>query len=158
MNSRILKTLPALFVLLTTFYGCSKPLTDEDVIKNIIKEMATAAEDKKVRRFMSYVADDHADDNGNDRDAIKRVLLYEVMKKDKVKVFLRKTHVEVSGVKALVDLKAVLARGSGEKSIEMILPENSSGYRFNLIFRKVGKDKWQLENASWENIGVSALI
>ncbi len=138
--------------------GCKKPPADEVVIREIIDEAAVAAEEKDVKNFIRHVSEDYADDYGNDRDGIKRFVLYELLRRGVISVFVRGVDIEVKDARAFADVKAVMVRGERVKSIKDILPENAAGYRFNIVFEKEDDGEWRAVTAEWQNVGLAAII
>lgn len=156
LNIILLLTI-TLSVALLGVSGCTKKMGDVEEIKALIEDVAQAAKKKDVKGAIVYFSDSYADDYGNNRDSIKRYLLYELLRKGKISIFIRSVDVTIDGERAMAVVNAVLARGMDITNIKELIPENSAGYRFTLILEKAEGD-WLVVNASWDNVGVRALI
>jgi hypothetical protein len=106
---------------------------------------------------MRHVSRDYNDDKGNDYDGAKGIVFLQFMKSGKLRVFLRKVDVEVKGERALVDTKVVLVRGMDVKRFEDLLPEDTAGYRFSVVFAREGGE-WKALSAKWDNVGLVGLL
>ena len=138
--------------------GCSKPLPDEEAIRGAIEGMAKAAEAKDVKGMMRHVSEDYRDNFGNNRKAIKGMLLYEIFRPEPITVFVRSVGVEIEGETALADIKVVMVRGTGVESMEAILKAKSAGYRIDAVFGKETGGAWRIQSAEWTDVGVAVLF
>jgi ketosteroid isomerase-like protein len=152
-------TLHLVFALLfLVFFGaCSKGVTEEDKVRQVVASVAEAAEKKDLKGVMRHVSKDYNDDKGNDYDGAKGIVFYQFLRSPKVSVFVRGVDVEVKEDRALVNTKIVLARGKEVKKIEDIIPEDAAGYRFSVVFRKEDGD-WKALSARWDNVGIFGLL
>jgi ketosteroid isomerase-like protein len=146
------------FFLFSVFLGaCSKGVTEEDMVRQVVADVAEAAEKKDLKGIMRHVSKDYNDDKGNDYDGAKGIVFYQFLRSPKVSVFVRGVEVEVKEDRALVNTKVVLARGKEVKKIEDIIPEDAAGYRFSVVFRKEDGD-WKALSAMWDNVGIFGLL
>jgi ketosteroid isomerase-like protein len=162
MKVRLSYTLPLVFALpfflFSVFLGaCSKGVTEEDRVRQVVADVAEAAEKKDLKGVMRHVSKDYNDDKGNDYDGAKGIVFYQFLRSPKVSVFVRGVEVEVKEDRALVNTKVVLARGKEVKKIEDIIPEDAAGYRFSVVFRKEDGD-WKALSAKWDNVGIFGLL
>jgi ketosteroid isomerase-like protein len=162
MKVRLSYTLPLVFALpfflFSVFLGaCSKGVTEEDRVRQVVADVAEAAEKKDLKGIMRHVSKDYNDDKGNDYDGAKGIVFYQFLRSPKVSVFVRGVEVEVKEDRALVNTKVVLARGKEVKKIEDIIPEDAAGYRFSVVFRKEDGD-WKALSAMWDNVGIFGLL
>jgi ketosteroid isomerase-like protein len=158
-TSSLVFFLPVL-VFLLLLGACSKGVTEEDKVRQVVTEVAGAAERKDLKGVMRHVSKDYNDDRGNDYDGVKGILFYQFLRSSKVSVFVRGVDVEIDmdrGDRALVNTKVLLVRGKEVKEIEDIIPEDAAGYRFSVIFRKEDGD-WKALSAGWDNVGVIGLL
>ncbi|MCK4738411.1 MAG: hypothetical protein KAT46_00540 [Deltaproteobacteria bacterium] len=155
-------TIKPIMILLAfglVFSSCSKkPETEEDALRAVVEEMAQKASEKNIRGVMNFISKDYRDDFGNERRTIKGILLFELIKKERAKVFLRKINVELDGDRAVVTVKAILARGVGVEKLSDIVLRDSAGFGFNLFFKKESDGKWRVVSGKWESIGASVLL
>lgn len=73
--------------------------------------MATAVEERDVATFMRHIADAYSDDDGNDAESLRGVLLYWMRRSDDVRVTQRIAELEVDGERATTRLYAGVADG-----------------------------------------------
>jgi hypothetical protein len=144
-------------VIIAAYMLYPKPKGDEEAIRLVISDMAVAVEEGDVRGFMSHVSERYADDYGNDRNAIKAFIFMKVLRGGDINIFIRGLKLEIDGTRALGDLNVIMTSNAEVKSIADILPEDSAGYSFSIVFEKEGKD-WMVLNAEWKNIGARAFL
>lgn len=140
--------LTAFCVVAVLLTGCRRA-SDEELLREAVSRAVQAAERKDVPGFMKAVSKDYYDENGNDRDAIKGMLLYRFMGADKIVVLVRDLSVKVEGERASAEARVAVLRGGEMKDAE--------GLRISVIFRKE-KGGWMAVTASWAPIGLTGLI
>lgn len=140
-----------------TFWGCSKGISEEDRLKSIVNEAAEAAQKKDVDTIRKHISKLYKDQDENDYDAVRRILLYHFIRAETVSVFVRSTDVEIKGDTALVRANMLLVRGKEVKSIKDIIPESAAGYRFEMIFKKEN-GVWKVISAQWQDVGAAGLL
>ncbi len=145
-----------MLTLLIFVMGCSKT-SDEAAIRAVVANAVEAAEAKDVSGFMKLISKDYKDDSGNDYNAVKGILLYQFFRSDNVLVFVRGLDVEIKADKAVVNAKAVLARGADIKAIKDVPPEAASAMSFSVVLKRED-GRWKTVNARWEQTGVAGLI
>ena len=149
------------FVFMLLFFltlsSCSKGVSEENRLKAIVNEVAEAGQKKDIDGVREHISKLYKDQEGNDYDGVRRILLYHFIRAETVSVFVRSTDVEIKGDTALVKANAILARGKEVKSIKDIIPESAAGYRFEMIFKKEGKD-WKAVSGQWQNVGAAGLL
>lgn len=155
MPKKLLKIL-LIFVVTTTF-GCGKELDDKDLIKALIEDAALSASEKDVRGVMKHFSKDYLDDRGYNYKNIKGIVFSQIIRKDTLRVFTRSIKVQVDGVDALASANVILARGQEVESVSDIIPDQSAGYRFNFILKKIDGD-WLITSADWTDVGARALL
>ncbi|MBI5599041.1 MAG: hypothetical protein HY890_04815 [Deltaproteobacteria bacterium] len=152
-----LKRYLSFLIVLAVFAGCSKPSTDEELLRAIVKDTVSAAKDKDVKGVMGHISKAFNDDHGNDYNAAKGLLLYEFMRSEKVSVFIRDVAVEVKGDRALVDARVILVRGREVKNLSDVVPDEASGFKFSVVFRKE-EGQWKALSAKWDDVGALGLL
>ncbi len=151
---------PALALALSLpflLWACSKGESEEDRIREIVQDVAESARVKDLKGIMKHVSRDYNDESGNDYKGLKGMIFYQFFRTEKVGVFVRGVEVEVQGEKALVDAKLFLVRGREIEKVEDIIPEEASGYRFSVVFRKEDGE-WKALSANWDRVGVLGLL
>ncbi|MBI5493293.1 MAG: hypothetical protein HY893_10230 [Deltaproteobacteria bacterium] len=152
--SRLFILLLALAVIIP---ACGKKSTDEELVRKAVDRAVRNVEEKDVSAFMKLVSKDYRDNEGNDYNGVKGILVYELLRKERVRVFVRSLAVEVKGDEALIDARVALVRGMDAEGVKDIIPENAEAMRFNVVFRKEGGD-WKAVNASWTHLGATGLL
>lgn len=150
----------ALFVALSlplVLWACSEELTEEDRLRLVVDEIAASARAMDVKGIMGHVSGDYNDDKGFDYDGLKRLLLREFFRTNKVGVFVRGVDVEVKGDSALVDTRVLLVRGRAVERLEDVVPDEANGFRFSVVFRKEDGE-WKALSAKWDRVGVLGLL
>jgi len=143
--------------VLALFSGCSQKLSEEDVIRRMIKNAAQSAEAKDIEGITSHVSRDFTDDRGNDYKSMRALLFYEFMRSDKVGVVVRDLDVKVKKDEALVDARLLLFKGKDIKTVGDIVPEGAKGLRVNLVLRRE-EGRWKALSAKWGDVGALGLI
>ncbi|OGP33716.1 MAG: hypothetical protein A2X93_05880 [Deltaproteobacteria bacterium GWC2_56_8] len=144
------------FLITALLQACSRP-PDEERIRASVSNAVEAAEAKDVKALMRFISKEYADDRGNDYNGVKGILVYQLLRPEPVKVFLRGLSIEVKGDAALVDAKAITMRGRNIKSLSDIVPDEAEAYRFSILFKNESGD-WKVRSASWEPIGLAGLL
>jgi len=137
--------------------GCTKPISEEDKLKNIVNEVAESAQKKDIDGVRKHISKSYRDQEGNDYDGVRKILLYHFIRAETISAFVRSTDVEIKEGTALVKANAILVRGKEIKSIKDIIPESAAGYRFEMIFKKEGKD-WKVVSGAWQDVGAAVLL
>ena len=140
-----------------TISSCAKPISEEAQLKTIVNEVAEAAQKKDIDRIRKHISKSYRDQEGNDYDGVRRVLLYHFIRAETVSVFVRSTDVEIKGDTALVKANVILVRGKEIKNISDIIPESAAGYRFEMVFKKEGRD-WKVVSGAWQDVGAAGLL
>ncbi len=139
-------------LFLITFGGCpGAPSSEEDRIREIIKEVAEKAEAKDIKSIKKHISRSYRDPRGNDYQGLSGLLLYHFFRAEKLSTYLTAIEVSVEGEKATAAVEAILTRGKEIKSLKDLIPEAASYYLFNLIFQK-GGGKWLLISAEWKPV------
>lgn len=147
-----------LILLLVTTFGCGgEELTDEGRIEALIESVATSASEKDVKGVMQHFSKDYRDDRGHEYINVKGLIFSQLIKKGTLRVFTRGTTIQVKDNDALASVNVILSRGVEVKSIADVIPNQSGGYRFKLVLRKV-EDEWLITSADWTDVGAGALL
>lgn len=118
---------------------------DEQRIRETIRAMQHAVEDRKPRDFMAHVANDFVGNEAAfDKAALLDLLRIEVLRNDQVGVTLGPIDVELQGDRATVHLTATLTGGSGS-----LLPERGAVYSITSGWKREGRD-WVCYSGRWE--------
>jgi hypothetical protein len=131
--------------------------TDEEAIRALFEEAARAAEERRPGDAVEALSR-RFEGHGLDRDGVKRLVAFEVLRGEWVSVTVAGARVAVDGDRARAVVDAVLARGSGKgKAIEALIPGEASAHRFRLALERE-RDGWRVVAAEWRGIGLAEAI
>ncbi|MBI5048489.1 MAG: hypothetical protein HZB54_06055 [Deltaproteobacteria bacterium] len=143
--------------LLLLLSACAKRPSEEDKLKAIVNKAAESAQDKDIDEIRRHISKSYKDQEGNDYDGVRRILAYHFIRAETVSIFVRSVDAEIKGDTALVRANVILVRGKEVKSISDIIPESAAGYRFEMIFKKEGRD-WKTVSGTWQDVGAAGLL
>lgn len=124
--------------------ACSRT-PDDQRIRDYIRDMQQAAEQRDPRQFLEHVASDFNGNQGNlDREGLHNLLRAIVLRNEKIGVTLGPIDVDVQGNRATASLVATLTGGQGG-----FLPEHGAIYSIKSGWRRDGKD-WICFAATWD--------
>ncbi len=135
--------------------GCGKGTSDEELLKALVRDTATLIEKKDVKAALKHFSDDFADDKGNDKKMVKSLLLVQMLRGGKIKIYIRDVKVEVKGDKALLDVRSFVVRG--DEAETDIIPDERQGLRMSIVCQKE-KGEWKYLSAEWGEVGALGLI
>jgi len=130
-------------LLATLLAACSRP-ADEQALRDTISAMQAAAEAREASALVDYVADNFAGEHGLDRESLRRLLVVQFMRNQRVGVSLGPIRMRIEGSRAEAEFNALLTGFQ-----EGLLPARADGYRIVTGWRVEG-GRWVLERASWE--------
>jgi hypothetical protein len=133
------------------------PPTDEEAIRALFAQAARAAEEKRAGDAVEAVSGRFRG-HGLDRDGVRRLVAFQVLRGEWVSVSVAAARVAVDGDRARAAVDAVLARGSGKgKSLEALLPGEASAHRFLCRLEREGPG-WRIVEAEWRAIGLAEAV
>lgn len=134
-----------------------EPPGDEEAIRAVFAEAARAAEEKRAGDAVLAVSERFRG-GGLDRDGVRRLVAFQVLRGEWVSVSVAAARVAVEGDRARAAVDAVLARGSGKgKSLEALLPGEASAHRF-LCRLEREREGWRIVEAEWRAIGLADAV
>jgi len=133
--------------------GCSKPLSVEQQVIAMIREMETRIENGERRPFMSHIADDF---NGQNelmtRDQLRVYVIYQLNRHQRLHAQLFPIRVSETGEgTASATFKALITGGPGW------LPESGQIYDFETHWRLEGGE-WMLYRANWTPTALDEIL
>lgn len=136
--------------------GRAEP-TDEELVRALFDDAARAAGERRAGDAVAGVSGRFRG-HGLDRDGVKRLVAFHVLRGEWVSVSVAGARVSVEGDRARAVVDAVLARGSGKgKALAALLPGEASAHRFAcLLEREAGG--WRIVEAEWRAIGLSEAL
>jgi hypothetical protein len=128
--------------------------TDEEAIRALFDEAARAAGERRTGEAVAGVSERFRG-GGLDRDGVKRLVAFQVLRGEWVSVTVAAARIAVEGDRARANVDAVLARASGKgKGLEALLPGEASAHRFQCRLERE-PDGWRVVEAEWRPIGLA---
>jgi hypothetical protein len=128
--------------------------TDEEAIRALFDDAARAAEEKRAGAAVDGVSERFRGQD-LDRDGVKRLVAWQVLRGDWVSVTIAGAKVAVDGDRARANVDAVLARATGKgKGLGALLPGEASAHRFQCRLERE-RDGWRVVAAEWRPIGLA---
>jgi len=143
--------------LLTIIFSCfilaacsGDPTSPEQQVRNSLSAMETAAQERSMSDFMSYVSDGYSDHHGNNKDALKRLLQLLFLRNQKINIFTLVKSIEINNDLAKVEISAAMASREVDLSQETNrLKADTQRFSITLIPNK-NNDTWLVQSASWQ--------
>lgn len=132
--------------------SCKKPMTDEEVIRQIVIDAGDLAEKKDLKGVLSYVSESYKDAQGYGRDDIKGFLFVYFRQHERIGVYVRHVDVEVKGDSAESVVKVIFTGGEEIEGVGDVVPSSGSGYQLDLKLTREEGD-WMVVRAKWTDIG-----
>lgn len=131
-------------LLLAGTISCSKPLTVEQQVIAVIRDMEARIEEGERRPFMNHVADDFSGQDGRlTHDQVRAMVLLQLNRYERLNAQLFPIHVSETGEEsAKATFRALITGGAGW------IPENGRVYEFETHWSK-HDDEWKLQRANW---------
>ena len=131
--------------------------SDEEAIRALFDEAARAAQERRVGDAVAAVSERFRG-HGLDRDGVKRLVAFQVLRGEWVSVTVSAARVAVEGDRARANVDAVLARGDGKgKSLSALLPGEASAHRFRCRLERE-EEGWRVVEADWSAVGLADAI
>jgi len=147
-----MKNLISMFLViaaLAQIISCTRE-TEEDKVKQVVIAVQKAAEEKKIKAIQEHLSRSYRDPQGHDYDGIKGLLAFYFFRHRTVAVYISGLETSVNGPEATARFQALLtAKGIDGEEAGILLPDALGAYRFDVSFRKEGKD-WKVISATWQ--------
>jgi hypothetical protein len=128
-----------------------EPPGDEEQIRALFEDAARAAAEKRVADAVEGVSERFRGE-GLDRQGVKQLVAWHVLRGEWVSVSLAGARVRVDGGRARASVDAVLARGAGKgKALAALLPGEASAHRFDAALERE-EGGWRIVAASWRPV------
>ena len=136
--------------------GCGDP--PEQRLRDRIEEARIAAEAGDIQGLGEMLAEDYADDHGNDRATVVGMVGYYVRVEGGLHIWVRVDEMEITEPrKAQVRLLVALAAGPIEKPQDLV-QLRAEVHRFTLTMVEADPGDWLLRQASWERASVADVL
>jgi tRNA U34 2-thiouridine synthase MnmA/TrmU len=147
------KAIPVLFVLCIFVLVSCTPKTEEDQIRDLMKEAGQHIEKKKLSQLMDYLSDDYSDFRGRDKSQTQDMVETYFSEFRGIVVHVLSTRIDgIDLGAATVQTDAALSSGKATV-LRKLVPVSTDNYRFKIELIKK-QDRWQIRYAEWKHIGV----
>ena len=146
--------MPRLLIIIVSFLvlvSCSSdPTSPEQQVRNSLLAMETAAQERSMSDFMSYISDDYYDQQGNNKDSLKRLLRVLFLRNQKINIFYVVRSLEIKNGKAKADISAAMTSREVDLSQEKNrLKADTIRFTMTLLQNK-NSDDWLIQTADWK--------
>ena len=140
-------------LLLAALPACSPPLTVEQQVIAVIREMEARIEDGERRPFMEHVAPEFAGQGGTlDRDHLNALVLYQLHRNQRLRAQLLPINVvELKPELAEAGFRVLVTGGPGW------IPERGQVYQIETRWQRRG-DEWLLVSANWKPVQLEDMV
>lgn len=140
----LMATLACLFVTACA----SDEESPEQQVRNTLQAIELAVEERSTSDLMDHIADDYSDHQGNNKEAIKRLVQILFLRNQSINIFTLVRSFDISDGIAAVELSAAMAsRGVDLNLQENRLKADTSG--FSIVLQQTG-DEWLVQSVSWQ--------
>ncbi len=142
--------LPAAAALLSCSPGADTP---EGLIRSMVKDAATAAEQRDLAALKEFIHEDYGDERGNDRRALLGMIRYHFLRNERIHLFTRisELRLEPPG-RARLSLFVAMA-GEPIPSAERLEVLRADLYRLDLLLAGGNGSPWRVKEAAWTRAG-----
>jgi hypothetical protein len=133
------------------------PPADEERVRALFDDAARAAADRRVSDAVAGVSERFRG-HGLDRAGVKQLVAFHVLRGEWVSATVAGARIAIDGDRALANVDAVLARGSGKgKALQALLPGEASAHRFSCRLEREGEG-WRVVGAEWRPVSLAEAI
>ena len=148
---KVLLSILAMALIAAAFLsGCAKD-TPQDRVRNVVQAVQKSVENKDLKTVLSHLSEQYRDQQGNDRESVKGLLLYYFLQHQNISVVLTNLDISIYGSSAAARFQAILSGRTGTGA-GTVLPEAVNAFRFEVGFTRES-DAWKVTNAKWERFG-----
>ena len=126
------------------------PTSPEQQIRNSLLAMEAAAQERSTRDFMSYISDDYLDQQGNNKEGLKRCVQILFLRNQKIKIFTFVKSLEVNNGYAEVEISTAMT----SRDIDLSQENNrlkADTQRFSITLSpNKNSDVWLVQSANWQ--------
>jgi len=151
------KTFPVLITLCFFLLVACGPKTDEDRVRELMKEAGQLIEKKELSGLLDILSDDYSDYRGRDKIQTKDMVQTYFREFRGIVVHLLGTRIDgIDLGKATIRTDAAVSSGAA-KAFRKLVPLSTDNFRFQIeLIEKQGR--WLIRYAEWEHIGVEELF
>jgi hypothetical protein len=136
--------------------SCS-PKTDEDQIRELMKEAGQHIEKKDISFLMDLLSDDYSDFRGRDKSQTQDMVQTYFNEFRGIVVHVLGTRIDgINLGEATIRTDAALSSGAA-KALRRLVPVSTDNYRFEIeLIKKQGR--WLIQYAQWKHIGIEEMF
>lgn len=148
-QTKSLLTRLTLTFLLLTACAETENLSPEQAVKNTLRAVERAAEERSLSGVMEHISPDYKDHQGNDVDAIRRLVQFQFIRNQSIHIYSDIQELSVENELASVEVNAAMAsRATDLEILEGGMRADTT--RFSVVLRKQTNDQtWLIESVSW---------
>jgi hypothetical protein len=139
--------------LVVVLVACSQPLTVEQRVIAVIRQMEEKIEAGERRDFMTHIAEDFSGRDGRmNRDQVRALVVFQLRRFERLQAQLFPITVTETGPdRATAEFRALVTGGPGW------IPERGQVYDFSTSWRLID-DEWLLDGADWEPVPLDEVL
>jgi ketosteroid isomerase-like protein len=146
----------AVFTGAVFFLACGSK-TEEDRIRELVKEAGQHIEHIDVSALMDLLSDDYVDHRGRDKIQTKDMVQTYFNEFRGIVVHVLGTRIdEMNLTEASIRTDAALSSGAA-RALRKLVPVSTDNYRFEIALVKK-QDRWLIIRAGWKHIGIEELF
>jgi hypothetical protein len=139
------------------FFPTCRPKTEEDQIRELMKEAGRLIEKKDISSLMDLLSDDYSDYRGRDKTQTHDMVQTYFSEFRGIVVHILSTRIDtISPPEASIQTDAALSSGAA-KALRKLVPVSTDNYRFKIELIKK-QDGWRIRDAEWHHIGIEELF
>ncbi len=142
--------------LLLALPACRRPPTDEERIRTLVDDAARAAAEKRVSDVVEGVSESFRGE-GLDRQGLKQLVAFHVLRGSWLAVLVAGTRVEVRGDAGDAVVDVVMSRTRQATTVAELLAAEATVHRFTLRLARE-RGGWKVTAAAWRPISVAELL
>lgn len=128
----------------------SDPTSPEQQVRKSLLAMEAAAQERSMSGFMPYISDDYSDHQGNNKDALKRLLQLLFLRNQKINIFTFIKSIDINNGLAKVEISAAMTSRDVDLSQETNrLKADTQRFSITLSPNK-NNEIWLVQSASWQ--------
>ena len=123
--------------------------TPEAAVRRTLAAIEAAAGEKDAGAIAEHVSADYADPQGNDRDAVRRIAAFHLLRNQSVHTLVRVREVVIAeGGRAEADALVAMA-GTAIPDADVLATVRADLYRFGVSLREEEPGVWSVTSATW---------
>lgn len=122
--------------------------TPEQQVRKTLDAIELASEERSMSDLMDFVAEDYSDHQGNDKNAIRRVMQLLFLRNQSINIFSLVRSIDITNDVAAVELSAAMAARGVDLSLETNRLKADT-HRFSILLKQTEGD-WLIQSVSWQ--------